>query len=90
MSEIAELKKEIDLLKQRNKRVETNKAWETSTTRKLALTSLTYVVTTITFVMIDNPNPYLNAVIPTLGFFLSTLTLPFIKNLWEKIYRNEQ
>ena len=27
-------------------------------------------------------NPWLNAIIPSLGFLLSTLSLPFFKNIW--------
>lgn len=88
MSEIAEIKKEIDKIKERNKKVEINKAWETSWLRKILLMTLTYLIAAATLVTIKNPNPFLNALIPTVGFYLSTLTLPFIKNLWEKyIYK---
>ena len=34
MNSITEINKEIKLLKERNRRVETDKAWETSLTRK--------------------------------------------------------
>jgi hypothetical protein len=89
MTEITELKTEIEKLKERNRKVETNKAWETSMTRKLLLMFLTYFVIILTLLAINNPDPYRNAIVPSFGFFLSTLTLPFVKNLWKKyIYKN--
>lgn len=36
--------KEINEIKERNKRVETNKAWETSWTRRICIMLLTYIV----------------------------------------------
>ena len=39
-----DLEKEIELIKERNKRVETDKAWETSWTRKICIAVLTYLV----------------------------------------------
>lgn len=88
MSEMEELKQEIQKIKDRNKKVEANKAWETSFTRKLLLMVITYLIATTTLIVIRNNSPWLNALIPTLGFYLSTLTLPFVKELWEKyLYR---
>jgi len=85
MSEINELKQEIQKLKDRNKRVEANKAWEISFTRILLLMILTYVFTVITFLTFKNDSPWwINALIPALGFYLSTLTLPFVRSFWEK------
>jgi len=88
MTTLEELKKEIDEIKARNKRVETDKAWETSWTRKLLILALTYMVIVIFFLFANLSNPLINAIVPTMGFFLSTLTVPFIKNWWLK-KRNE-
>ena len=88
MPEIEALRTEIEKLKERNRRVEANKAWETSLTRKLLLMALTYIIITLTLISINNSDPFKNAIIPTIGFFLSTLTLPFFKNLWQEyIYK---
>jgi cell shape-determining protein MreC len=84
MSEIESLRQEIEKLKERNKRVETNKAWETSFTRKLSLALLTYAVVGITLISMQNPEPWKNAIIPSIGFVLSTLSLPYIKTFWEQ------
>ena len=88
MTEIEDIKADIDKLIQRNKRVEFNKAWETSLTRKIIILVFTYLIIGITFSLIGTSNPWTNAIIPTLAFFVSTLTLPFLRNYWQKyIYK---
>ncbi|ENO12017.1 hypothetical protein MBGDC06_00280 [Thermoplasmatales archaeon SCGC AB-539-C06] len=76
------LKKEIELIKQRNKRVEADKAWETSLSRKIIIAILTYIVIVVFFYFAGLPKPFTNSIVPTLAFVLSTLTLPFFKRLW--------
>lgn len=66
----------------RNHRVEADKAWETSLTRVVFILSTTYLLTGLVFHLIQAPNPFRNAIIPTLGYFLSTLSLPFVKAWW--------
>lgn len=88
MKTIEDLQIEIEKLKERNRKVEINKAWETSWTRKTLLVIITYFVITLTLSTINNPQPWINAIIPSIGFFLSTLTLPVIKKYWlEYIYK---
>lgn len=149
MAEIEELKKEIDLIKEGNKRVEADKAWEISlfhiifirscdnTTgvspwiqskpgarpqagggtninprilrnvsqnifRKIlkryvstmgvrpwiSISAITYIITAIVFYFIGVKNFLLSALIPTVGYCLSTQSLPFIKKFWtEKLYK---
>lgn len=77
-----ELKKEIDEIKSRNKRVEADKAWETSWTRKLLILTLTYIVIVIFFLVTNLPNPFINAIIPSVAFILSTLSIPLFKKWW--------
>ncbi len=84
ITEVEELRKEIRSLKERNKKVDLNKAWETSLTRKVSLAVTTYFVIGLCLMTIQNPDPWINAIIPALGFLLSTLTLPFIKDYWQK------
>ncbi len=78
------MKEDIEQIKQRNKHVEADKAWETSKTRRLSIAVLTYVVMVIFLFSINASNPWLNAIIPTIGFILSTLTLSFFKKRWLK------
>lgn len=84
MTSIEELKKEVEEIKLRNKRVEGDKAWETSWTRKILILVLTYVVIVIFFFVVNLGNPFVNAIVPTIGFFLSTLTVPLFKQWWLK------
>lgn len=82
MATLEELQNEIEVIKKRNTRVELDKAWETSTTRKVLILFLTYFVVVIFFTVTKVANPYSSAVVPTLGFFLSTLTIPWVKAFW--------
>ena len=88
MPTIEELQLEINEIKNRNQRVETDKAWETSRTRKIIILILTYIVVVIFFFSAGLQKPFVNAIVPTMGFFISTLTVPFFKKWWlGKIYR---
>ena len=49
MIDIKKLNYEVDKIKERNARVEIDKAWETSLTRKLLILVLTYFVVVIFF-----------------------------------------
>lgn len=84
MATVADLEKEIELIKQRNKRLETEKSWETSWIRKILIGILTYLVISLFFLVTELPNPFINSIVPTLAFILSTLSLSYIKNLWLK------
>lgn len=69
----------------RNKRVEMDKKWETSLTRKLTIAIVTYGVASLYMsVFLNDPHWYLGAFIPTGGYVLSTLSLPFVRKLWQK------
>ncbi len=83
------MKEEIESIKERNKRVETDKAWETSKTRRVIIAIITYLIIVIFLFTINAPNPWLSALIPMIGFLLSTLTIPILKNIWiKRIYKN--
>lgn len=83
-----EIQKALDALQERNRRVEADKAWETSWTRKLVVLVLTYFVVVVFFVVADLGNPFVNAIVPTIGFFLSTITAPLVKRWWlQRVYK---
>jgi hypothetical protein len=69
-------------IEKRNTVVEESKAWEVSKTRKASILIITYILATIVMYFMDVPNYYLNSLIPTLGYFLSTLSLNFVKKIW--------
>lgn len=87
MEELEQIKKDIREIKERNERVEKDKAWETSLFRKVIIAILTYIVIVIFFFFAKLPNPFINAIIPTIGFVLSTLSIPFFKKIWIKIIK---
>lgn len=82
MEKIQELEQRITEIEKRNIKVETDKKWEGSVTRKTLLIIFTYISVFLYFIIIDVENPSLNAIVPSLGFLLSTLTLPIFKNIW--------
>lgn len=78
------LEEEIEKIKERNRRVELDKQWEVSNTRKILIAILTYFVMVIFFYFAKLPNPLINSIVPALAFFISTLSIPLIKKLWIK------
>ena len=70
-----------DILK-RNQRVELDKSWETSRTRRFAIMFLTYLTATTFLKLIGNASPLVNGLVPVGGYFLSTLSLGAVKRLW--------
>ena len=84
MPTIQELKKEIQEIKERNKRVERDKLWETSITRKFLIAILTYLVIALFLYMVNIPKPLINSIVPTIAFIISTLILPIFKKFWIK------
>ena len=80
------IEKEIELIKNRNKRVEQDKAWEVSWTRRICIAVLTYLVVVLySFMIKEFSNIWLSSLVPVLGFILSTLSLKFIRKIWEKV-----
>jgi polyferredoxin len=72
----------VEQLESRNKRVEADKAWETSWTRRLLLMILTYLVVISYLHFVVHINPWINGFVPVIGFFLSTLTVSAAKKYW--------
>lgn len=79
------IEKEIEKIKERNKRVELDKAWETSYTRRIFICILTYIVVILYSYSIKNSdNIFLSSLVPVIGFFLSTLSLKGIRVIRQK------
>jgi hypothetical protein len=76
------IEKEINKIKKRNKKVESDKAWETSLFRKIVIFLLTYIVIVVFFLYANIEKPFLNAIVPALAFLLSTLSLQVFKKIW--------
>lgn len=78
------VEKRLNAIEQRNKKVELDKAWETSLSRKIIIAVLTYILVVLFFFVAQLPKPFINSIVPTAGFILSTLSLPLFKRLWIK------
>ncbi|OGY33281.1 MAG: hypothetical protein A3E37_03810 [Candidatus Andersenbacteria bacterium RIFCSPHIGHO2_12_FULL_46_9] len=94
MNEIELIKKRLDRIENRNRCVQEDKAWETSSLRRALLIAFTYLAIGLYMWVIDVARPWLNAIVPSFGFLLSTLTLPYFKQWWlgwqKKVMRNKQ
>ena len=79
------IEEEIIKIQKRNKKVELDKKWETSLTRKICIAILTYIVVVIYSLIITKySNIWLSSLVPVIGFTLSTLSLKFVRKVWEK------
>jgi len=77
-----DIEKRLEIIEQRNMKVENDKAWETSFVRKLSILIITYFCVALFLYIIEVENFYISALIPTMGYYLSTLSLPIVKNIW--------
>ena len=84
MATIQDLEIEIQRIKDRNIKVEADKAWETSWMRIFSLVVITYIVAVIVLYSIGVADFLRGALVPTVGFFLSVQSLPAIKKQWVK------
>ncbi len=88
LTDLKKLKTEIETLKDRNQRVEKDKAWELSWARRICIFILTYIAIVLFFVFAGFSKPFLNSIVPALAFILSTSTIKFLKKYWIKyIYK---
>lgn len=79
------IEQEIKNIQARNKRVEKDKAWETSWTRRICIMILTYIVViAYSYIIKKYDNILLSSLVPVIGFTLSTLSLRLVRKVWEK------
>ena len=82
MTTIDELERRVKAIEGRNSQVTSDKAWETSSVRRLSIAALTYIVVIIYLTAIHNSAPLINGIVPVIGYLLSTLVLARIKRQW--------
>lgn len=78
------INEEIEQIILRNKKVEADKAWETSWTRRILIATTTYIFAGVWLFLVKDNSPWLKAFIPLIGYIFSTLSVPIIKNEWLK------
>ena len=86
---ISKIESSLETIDERNQRVELEKSWEQSNTRVFSIFFLTYLLMCLVFYVLGISEFYLSAIIPSLGYLLSTLSLPIIKRLWIKQRSNQ-
>ncbi len=72
----------LSAIEERNARVAADKAWEVSITRRAVISVMTYLTAGIFMVVNGFLHPWITAIVPVLGYLLSTLSLPWIKKYW--------
>lgn len=85
------ISEEIEKIKKRNLRVESDKSWETSWTRRIIIATATYFTIGVFLLYIKADNPLVVAFVPTIGYLLSTLTMPVFKIWWlRSVYKRNE
>ena len=82
------LETRVEKIEIRNAKVEADKAWEASWTRRLLLMLFTCLAIGVYLAVIKIERPWINAIVPAVAFMLSTLTMPFFKKWWLKLVRD--
>ncbi|PIS04605.1 MAG: hypothetical protein COT81_05570 [Candidatus Buchananbacteria bacterium CG10_big_fil_rev_8_21_14_0_10_42_9] len=84
------LEQKIKKIEERNEKVEADKAWEVSWTRRGLLALFTYLAIGVYLRVIEVDNPWLNAIVPSFAFMISTLTMPWFKKMWLKMRNHKK
>ncbi len=86
-----ELESRIEKIEQRNIKVQQDKAWEVSLTRKIVIMLITYFIAAWFMYLINVESYWSNAFIPTIVYLLSTLSIPIVRDHWLKyFYKNQK
>jgi hypothetical protein len=80
----------LEAIESRNRKVEINKAWETSRTRRVCIALFTYVIAGLYMHFgLEIDQAALHALVPTGGYLLSTVSLPLLKKIWAQHFFNQ-
>lgn len=82
--QLQHLQEEIEKIKERNRRVEADKAWETSKTRTAFISLVTFVLVLVFLNISGGERPMINALIAVAGYWISTESYGILKNWWLK------
>lgn len=80
--DLKRIEQELETIKQRNTKVEADKAWEGSFFRISCICVITYAVVALLLFVIGTDRFWLGAIVPVFGFLLSTQSLPALKRWW--------
>ncbi len=78
--DLRELEQEINTIKQRNKRVELDKKWETSGIRKICICILTYIVVVVySYIVRNYDNIFLSSLVPVIRIHIIYFVIKIYK-----------
>lgn len=81
------MNEDVKNIQERNTRVEVDKAWEISLTRRAIIAIGTYVIIGGYLIYLQIERAWLHALVPVIAYIASTLTLRFFKGIWiKKVY----
>ena len=79
---MAGIEDRLKAIEERNARVTYDKAWETSWTRRGLIAGVTYAFGVVLLNILGHEGAWKHALVPVMGYLLSTFSLPPIKKLW--------
>jgi hypothetical protein len=79
---MANLEDRVIVIEARNVRVTYDKAWELSWTRRGLIAGITYVFAFVLLNILGHDGAWKHALVPVMGYLLSTLSLPAAKKIW--------
>lgn len=78
------IEERVAAIEQRNDRVANDKAWETSLVRRGLIAGVTYIFAFILLNILGHEGAWKHALVPVLGYVVSTFSLPPVKEFWIK------
>ncbi|HSK00936.1 MAG TPA: hypothetical protein VK932_06835 [Kofleriaceae bacterium] len=80
-----DVRRDVLEIQQRNARVEQDKAWETSWTRRLVIAVAIWAGAWPWLASLGAEHAERHAVVPSVAYLVSTLSLPIVKRWWMRI-----
>jgi hypothetical protein len=77
-----DIEQRLNAIEERNARVSADKAWETSWLRRGLIAGITYICAVILLNILGHDGAWKHALVPVMGYLLSTFSLPPIKKMW--------
>jgi hypothetical protein len=78
------LEQRVTNLETRNRKVEGDKAWEVSWQRRGMVMVLIYLTVVFYLRFVVHIDPWINALVPVIGYSVSTVTITRLKAVWLK------
>lgn len=82
--ELKNLREEIEKIKARNRRVESDKAWETSIARTVFIAIASFVIAYVLMSLIGENSPFWKAIAGSILYIISSASYGVLKSWWLK------